>query len=455
MPDVCFARAMEKSAVRLRRLDSGHEPARWSTRTDHQKNHRRGSSWVYAPLSLDFAARRLSTAPLQEVARSAVRRKTKKPAKPQNNKEPMAPRAAHHLSGLVSGLAVLPLKPERPALAALGVGFCVVIACTLLFDPKGRGVLFRKLALYTRGAAMLVVGPDKKWSKKGRPDPATVAAAKDCTRTRIIFVRHGESAWNLIFNIGPKVLVPFKLVHALLRETLLFLRLDDDSVMYDSPLNEEGLKQARELNDILETYRGEHLADVQVMRGVSKSVLCSSNLRRAAQTVLLGLKSRLDQSDEKVVCLTSLQEISTNVDTLSITPPHKAPKHLGEGVPPRLAHAGRWDAAMNSGNKRLRGRGLERLQAFAEWASQQDKPVVVGGHSLFFRGFFREFLPNGANPLGARDTKIANGGVVAFTLERGTVASEDGSSVVQYRVVPESLAEVHLGFDGKKKDKKV
>ena len=48
----------------------------------------------------------------------------------------MGPRAAHHLSGLVSGLAVLPLEPERPALAALGVGFCVVVACTLLFDPQ-------------------------------------------------------------------------------------------------------------------------------------------------------------------------------------------------------------------------------------------------------------------------------------------------------------------------------
>ena len=112
----------------------------------------------------------------------------------------MGPRAAHHLSGLVSGLAVLPLEPERPALAALGVGFCVVVACTLLFDPIGRGVLFRKLALYTRGTAMMIIGRDKKWSKKGRPDPAKVAQARDKTSTRIIFVRHGESAWNLIFN---------------------------------------------------------------------------------------------------------------------------------------------------------------------------------------------------------------------------------------------------------------
>ena len=142
-------------------------------------------------------------------------------------------------------------------------------------------------------------------------------------------------------QVGPKILVPFKAIHALLRETLLLLRLDDDSVLYDSPLNEEGLAQARELNDLIENYRGEHLGDVQAMRDPSKSVVCSSNLRRAAQTILLGLKNRLDSSDEKIQCLTSLQEISTNVDTLSITPPHKAPRHLGTGVPQRLAHADR------------------------------------------------------------------------------------------------------------------
>ena len=43
----------------------------------------------------------------------------------------------------------------------------------------------------------------------------------------------------------------------------------------DSPLNEEGLAQARELNDLIENYRGEHLGDVQAMRDPSKSVVCS------------------------------------------------------------------------------------------------------------------------------------------------------------------------------------
>ena len=55
-------------------------------------------------------------------------------------------------------------------------------------------------------------------------------------------------------QVGPKILVPFKAIHALLRETLLLLRLDDDSVLYDSPLNEEGLAQAREgVRGVLQT----------------------------------------------------------------------------------------------------------------------------------------------------------------------------------------------------------
>ena len=53
-----------------------------------------------------------------------------------------------------------------------------------------------------------VVGRDKKWSKKGRPDPATVATAKDKTSTRIIFVRHGESAWNDFSTSAPRSWCP-------------------------------------------------------------------------------------------------------------------------------------------------------------------------------------------------------------------------------------------------------
>ena len=74
---------------------------------------------------------------------------------------------------------------------------------------------------------MMLVGRDKMVQEgPARPGHRSISEGQDSTR--IIFVRHGESAWNLIFNVGPKILVPFKAVHALLRETLPPLRLDDD-----------------------------------------------------------------------------------------------------------------------------------------------------------------------------------------------------------------------------------
>lgn len=362
---------------------------------------------------------------------------------------------AHHLSGLLCGLSVLPLNPPRPVSAALIVGIVVVLTCTVLFDPVGRDCLFRKLALYARGAAQMVVGKDKKWKKTGRPDPGRVAAASDRRSKRIVFIRHGESAWNLVFNVGPKVLVPFKLAAALIRETALFLRLDDGSVLYDSPLNEAGLQQARDLDEVFTSFAADAAgaADVAALLDREASVIATSNLRRAAQTVALGLRTRLERNgDEKMHCLSSLQEISTNIDTLSITPSHKAPRL--PSVPAHLSGGDRYDVSCNSGNKLLRGNGLQRMQAFSEWAFKRPEgTIVVGGHSLFFRSFFREFLPADANPRDARGSKIANGGVVAFTLDRGTVEAAGSPSQVQYRVDPDSVAEVHLGFDTPAKKK--
>ncbi|KAH8046509.1 hypothetical protein JL720_16372 [Aureococcus anophagefferens] len=261
--------------------------------------------------------------------------------------------------------------------------------------PLGRDCLFRKLALYGRGGAQMVVGKDKKWKKKAAGPGADGSKDK---RTSAVFIRHGESEWNLVFNVGSKMWVPFKAVAALVRETLLFLRLDDGSVL---------------------------------------STARSTSRATAA----------------KVHCLSALQEISTNIDTLSITPPHKPP--VLPNVPSHLAAADRFDVSGNSGNKLLRGNGLQRMQAFAEWAFKRpEETIVVGGHSLFFRSFFREFLPSGANPADARDSKIANGGVVAFTLDRGTVGGENGEpSQIQYRVDPGSVVEVHLGFDTPAKKK--
>lgn len=359
---------------------------------------------------------------------------------------------ARLLSGVLCGLSILPLEPPRPVSSALVVGVTVVFASTLLFDPEGREVLLVKLSLWVKGALMMVVGKDKKWKKKGRPDPSRVANAKDLKKKRLVLIRHGESEWNMVFNVGPKVLVPFKALMALGREIMMALRIHPGSVLYDSPLNESGLRQARELDSVFGRYSPSSpgAEDVDACRGgsTSTSVVVSSNLRRALQTVALALKSRFDKDPaDKVVVLSALQEISTNIDTLSITPPFTQPKLTDVTL-----NEDRFDVAYNSGNKMLRGNGLQRMQAFAEWAFKRDEQVIIiGGHSLWFKYFFREFLPVNENPFNARDTKISNGGVVAITLERGTVEGSDiQGECVQYRIDPESVTEIYLGFEQKK-----
>ena len=66
--------------------------------------------------------------------------------------------------------------------------------------------------------------------------------------------------------------------------------------------------------------------------------------------------------------------------------------------------------------------------------------LVVAGRSLWFQSFFREYLPAEAEHDGKR-FKVANGGVVACVLERGSLDF----------VRPESIKAVHKGFDLKKK----
>ena len=87
----------------------------------------------------------------------------------------------------------------------------------------------------------------------------------------------------------------------------------------------------------MKTTKAKHLGDVQAMRDPRKSVVCSSNLRRAAQTILLGLKNPLDSSDEKIQCLTSLQRSPMSIHFPSHHP--QGAKTLREWSPARLAHA--------------------------------------------------------------------------------------------------------------------
>ncbi|KAJ1446428.1 histidine phosphatase superfamily [Pelagophyceae sp. CCMP2097] len=321
----------------------------------------------------------------------------------------------------------------------------------VLLDATSIHLVVQKLQLYAYGWLLMVLGRDKRW-RALKLKRAMLHRMEGVTSKRLILMRHGESEWNLIFNVGSKLLVPFKATVALWREAKMLLHLDMGSVLYDSPLNEAGLEQAQEIAELL---RDEVVTsgDVAILRGspgALTSVLATSNLRRAAQTVAVALQDRLARaacgSPDRVHVLSSLQEISTNVDTISITEPFVAP------VLPRVAEMLQsptlFDSSANFGNKRLRGNGLERILSFCRWTFERDEAcVIVGGHSLWFLAFFRELLPVDEWHE-SKDSKVANGGIVSCILDQGYI---DGQLI--YAIRPETIVAVHKGFDVKKKRK--
>merc|ERR1719215_1530706 len=113
-------------------------------------------------------------------------------------------------------------------------------------------------------------------------------------RRTVIFIRHGESEWNQVFNKGPIISRPFKFLRALIYE--VYIMFQPHSILLDSPLSDVGIQQAWDLLTFLASQpegcqEGRKpsspcsdldIADiVSIIRGdVGESVVVSSILRR-------------------------------------------------------------------------------------------------------------------------------------------------------------------------------
>jgi len=291
-------------------------------------------------------------------------------------------------------------------------------------------------------------------------------------RKTVIFIRHGESEWNQVFNKGHVLSRPFKLVWALIKEA--FMIFEPDSLFIDSPLSTKGQQQAWELLTFLssqpEGFQDGRLpslpcseldqADiVSIMRGdVGESIVVSSILRRSISTGMLALSTRLLKTNPKtdqIQLMTSLQEISRNVDTLSLTPARMTPqvplkeskmKQMGDLM--SYFYKTRLSIMNNKGNKTLKMKAKHRQIEFTTWLFKQNKAdaIIVSGHSLWFREFFKSYLPKGSSHE-AKTTKMANAGVVAFDFYKG-----EGDVL---RIKPESIQVIYIGFEGKARKNKV
>jgi hypothetical protein len=309
-----------------------------------------------------------------------------------------------------------------------------------------------KVLLFVDGLIQMVASKDSQWRQ---PPDWTASNIPKMGSKRIVFIRHGESVWNEVFNRGFNLEFPIRLVRALIRE--ISMMSTPYSILFDTPLNAEGQQQAKDLAQFLEAGVGSSdaaVADIiSCLRGDTPegSLIVSSNLRRALSTAAIGLWRRLDKTREKILIHSTCQEISRNVDCVASAAPGTIPHMEGpdSGAAPALMAHGHvyqadaiFDPAYNSGQKPLDERGVERLQHFADWAlTRPEHTIIVAGHSLWFRNFFKAFLgKNDAHP--GKSCKMVNVG-----------NTETGH--VQW-IEPGSIVTVHGGFElpkGSKKEK--
>ena len=272
----------------------------------------------------------------------------------------------------------------------------------------------------------------------------------------MVFIRHGESLWNVVFNRSkfPPFFM-FRLVKSAIEEIVLLVQGGRDSLFYDSPLSDVGIKQATDLHHHIrlptsaaESPRHAYFHKMLRFEVEEKPLLVSSNLRRALTTAALVFQERLRASEDRIVLLPQLQEISVNPDALSIMPPFQSPTlsaietKTSNGEMLAKFYATRVDPRLNSGNKLAHQPGNFRLQGFVAWLfAQSNSGVIAVGHSLWFLSFFREFLPaTVTHP--AKNKKLSNGAAVGFTIEKLVLTDK----TVVHRIVPDSITLVYGKF---------
>eukprot|EP00559_Dactyliosolen_fragilissimus_P009541 CAMPEP_0184863732 /NCGR_PEP_ID=MMETSP0580-20130426/12209_1 /TAXON_ID=1118495 /ORGANISM="Dactyliosolen fragilissimus" /LENGTH=354 /DNA_ID=CAMNT_0027362219 /DNA_START=41 /DNA_END=1105 /DNA_ORIENTATION=+ len=340
----------------------------------------------------------------------------------------------------------------------------------LVFLVYNFDTVIYKVKLTIQGIAYFLFCNDKSWKKPDDPfvifEPIQKESNADngkISRKTIIFVRHGESTWNDTFNKGHHrsslvfVLgfIP-GLIKALSYEFYLLLSGQIDSWFYDSPLSELGLNQVQELGKFLRHYPHDLTDDeeklVKIMRGdldAPESKIVSSSLRRAISTVAAAFSERFERRPkDSILILPSLQEVSRNPDTLSITKPFTAVsaswiEKKSDVCDFPSIFANHVSMELHTGNKPMDTNGLKRMEAFCDdvFSSKiKEDNIIVGGHSIWFRSFFRTFIPYNDEHV-AKTNKVVNAGCVAFTLLKAE--SKNGP---KYMIETDSIQVVYGGF---------
>lgn len=264
---------------------------------------------------------------------------------------------------------------------------------------------------------------------------------------RVIFIRHAESEWNVVFNRGLRLAAVVSFIRALLREVMMLPSWD--SIFIDSPLSLRGHKQARSLYDhVGARVHAAHEGGVQdppeqllayLCSPLPSSIIVTSNLRRAIDTARIASAARLETPGERIHVLSSLQEIGRNVDTLALSDAYAIrPETLSKSMRMDKDHDELFNLSESHGNKSVLGSGQQRLRAFAKWVFEREEDVViVYGHSHWFRSFCQEYFPLDVYHE-AKERKLPNCSVVSFVFEE-----RRWSERIMHRINPERFDRLH------------
>ncbi|KAL7702053.1 Histidine phosphatase superfamily (branch 1) [Lotmaria passim] len=324
----------------------------------------------------------------------------------------------------------------------------LLVAVAIVVTPAG-SLALAKAQVYAHGAKFMFQAKDLPKVFRGtnylRMD--AVGDYSGGKRTiRIVFVRHGQSVWNSLFN-SFNFGLPSRMVKAAIREFTDFFTNPFASCIIDSPLSSKGKKEAEDLASFMRT------AKTKVSFDPASSVVVCSNLRRAMETALVGVSPRLTVTKERIVVDSTLQEGSQNIDAQSFSTERGkiAPCTMGSITDPaKLGTV--FNPYLNAGNRiagvdvyqrmdefiahLFGGHGERSLVPAAGGSNAALQEVIVVGHSGYFRNFFRRFLPPSSTHV-SKKKKLQNCAVVMLEITRdqnsGEVAVDESTIKVLYK----------------------
>lgn len=202
------------------------------------------------------------------------------------------------------------------------------------------------------------------------------------------------------------------------------------------------------------TPEATHLRILRGDPGAPKSKIICSNLRRAVSTIICGFNDRLTKhgASDKIYIVPCLQEISSNPDTLSLTPPHTPIEASWiekgyKGCNFQEVFNSQTDMSLHTGNKPLDTNGLKRMNEFCDYifstGCADTSFFIVGGHSIWFRYFFNIYLPYSVHHV-SKQKKVVNCGII--TLDVMKAETRRGP---KYMIDPKTIKPVYGGFDVK------